>query len=325
MNRGLIGFLAFLGVLLLALGVAAYVLGPNMLAFIFHGDRRTEPVVIVNLVDFVDADHAQTYARDFETPAIALIATLGGHEVWKASAADVVHGQLQDGWSSLDIVAYPSRAAFIELVTSSDYRGLLGARDAAVKRAATYAAAPIEPSQNAFDPQDTQAQALRLLTGAHADSIATYDSKWLGEDAQMLERHGGVLLWRARLSPLVADEAERFDEILVYGFRDSDMRDAWVGDTERETLQTLQRRLFRRDVLVLSDAQAMVQPPAPTAGADAAPDAAPAPSDAAPAPSNAAPAASDATGGTADAPAAGASDDSTAPAVDQVPTESTEP
>ncbi|HTO58975.1 MAG TPA: hypothetical protein VMJ74_14335 [Pseudomonadales bacterium] len=312
MNRGLIGFLAFLAVLLLAFGVAAYVLGPNMLAFIFHGDRRTEPVVIVNLVDFVDADHAQTYARDFETPAIGLIATLGGHEVWKASAADVVHGQLQDGWSSLDLVAYPSRAAFIELVTSSDYRALLGARDAAVKRAATYAATPIEPSQNAFDPQDTQAQALRFMTGAHADSIATYDSKWLGEDAQMLERHGGVLLWRARLSPLVADEAERFDEILVYGFRDTEMRDEWVGDTERETLQTLQRRLFRRDVLVLSDAQQMVQPPAPTAVLDAPPASPPAPVDA--------------TNGAADAPAAaGASDDSTAPAVDQVPTESNEP
>jgi len=319
MNRGLIGFLAFLGVLLLALGVAAYVLGPNMLAFVFHGDRRTEPVVIVNLVDFVDADHAQTYARDFEAPALALIAPLGGHEMWKASAADVVHGQLQDGWSSLDIVAFPSRAAFIELVTSSDYRALLGARDAAVKRAATYAAAPIEPSQNAFDPQDTQAQALRFLTGAHADSIATYDAKWLGEDAQMLQRHGGVLLWRARLSPLVADEAERFDEILVYGFRDSDMREEWVGDTERETLQTLQRRLFRRDVLVLCAAQAMLQPPAPTAGADTATGVVPGPSDATPAPA-------EASGGAADAPAAaGASDDSTAPAVDQVPTESTEP
>jgi len=270
MNRGLIGFLAFLGVLLLAFGVAAYVLGPNMLAFIFHGDRRTEPVVIVNLVDFVDSGRAEAYARDYETPAIGLIAALGGKELWKASANDVVRGQLHDAWSTLDLVAYPSRAAFIELVTSSDYRALLGGRDAAVTRTAMFDATPVEPSQNAFDPLDTQAQALRLLKGAHADSLATYDAKWSAEDAKMLERHGGTLLWRARLKPLSAEPEQRFDELLIYGFGDAEQRDAWVGDAERETLQTLQRRLFRRDVLVLADSLPMVQPPAPP------PDAAPA-------------------------------------------------
>jgi len=263
MNRGLIGFLAFLGVLLVAFGVAAYVLGPNMLAFVFHGDRRTEPVVIVNLVDFPDADHAQAFLRDYETQAVAMIAALGGKELWKASASDVVRGQLHDAWSMLDLVAYPSRAAFIELVTSSDYRALLAARDAAVSRTAMFEATPVEPSQNAFDPLDTQAQALRLLKGAHGDSIATYDAKWSAEDAKMLERHGGALLWCARLKPLSADPEQRFDELLIYGFGDAEQRDAWVADAERETLQTLQRRLFRRDVLVLADSLAMVQPPAP--------------------------------------------------------------
>ena len=55
MSRGLIGFLAFLVVLSLLLGLVAYLLGPNVLAFIFHAERRTEPVVIVNLLDFADA------------------------------------------------------------------------------------------------------------------------------------------------------------------------------------------------------------------------------------------------------------------------------
>ena len=69
MNRGLIGFLGFLAVLLLGFGVAAYVLGPNVLAFIFHAERRTEPVVIVNLLDFADAQHAQAYRAEFRAPA----------------------------------------------------------------------------------------------------------------------------------------------------------------------------------------------------------------------------------------------------------------
>jgi uncharacterized protein (DUF1330 family) len=260
MNRGLIGFLIFLSVLLVGFGIVAHVLGPNVLAFVFHGDRA-EPIVIVNLVDFADAERAQVYARDYETPAVALIAALGGREMWKASADDVVRGQLQDAWSSLDLVTYPSRAAFTELVTSSDYRALLGARDAAVKRAAMLAATPIAPSQTAFDVGSTQTHAVRFLTGSHVDSLETYDAKWLEQDAQILERHGGTLVWRARLSPLTAEREQRFDEMLIYGFADVESRDAWVGDTERETFQTLQRRLFRRDVLVLADSQTMVQPP----------------------------------------------------------------
>jgi hypothetical protein len=38
----------------------------------------------------------------------------------------------------------------------------------------------------------------------------------------------------------------------VYGFPDAEHRDEWASDAQRETLQTLQRRLFRRDVIVAS-------------------------------------------------------------------------
>jgi uncharacterized protein (DUF1330 family) len=249
MSRGLIGFLAFLTVIVFGLGVAAYLLGPNVLAFVFHGDRRTEPVVIVNLVDFADAEHAESYRTQFERPAAALISALGGREIWQASARDVVRGGVLDGWSALQLVAYPSRSAFIELVTSSDYRALLDARRDALKRGAILSATPTSD----FDLQGTQVQAVRLLAGAHNDSIATYDRKWLGDDEKVLGRHAGKLIWRARLNPLVADLEQRFDEMLVYGFTDAAQRDDWAADAERETLQTLQRRLFKRDVIVLSD------------------------------------------------------------------------
>jgi uncharacterized protein (DUF1330 family) len=248
MNRGLIGFLAFLAVLLFGLGVAAYLLGPNVLAFVFHAERRTEPVVIIDLLDFADAEHQRAYQQGFERPASALVAAVGGHEIWRADAHDVVRGQVLDGWPMLELVGYPSRSAVIELVTSSDYRTLLDARDASVKRSAVLSARP----EADFDTQGTQAQAVRFLAGAHDDSIDSYETKWLSQDEAMLERHAGKLIWRARLNPLVADAEQRFDEILIYGFSDAEHRDDWVSDAERETLQTLQRRLFRRDVLVLA-------------------------------------------------------------------------
>ncbi len=40
--------------------------------------------------------------------------------------------------------------------------------------------------------------------------------------------------------------------MLIYGFADAAHRDEWASDAQRETLQTLQRRLFRRDVIVAS-------------------------------------------------------------------------
>lgn len=251
MNRGLIGFLAFLAVLLLGFAVAAYLLGPNVVAFVFHPERRTEPVVIIDLRDFADAQREAAYEQDFERPASALIKALGGHSIWKASASDVVRGQVLDGWSTLELVGYPSRSAFIELVTSSDYRTLLDARARALKRSAVLSATPAVD----FDTQGTQAQAVRFLAGAHDESIGAYESKWLAEDEKLLDRHAGKLIWRARLNPLVTEPEQRFDEILIYGFSDAQHRDDWAADAERETLQTLQRRLFKRDVLVLANAQ----------------------------------------------------------------------
>jgi hypothetical protein len=250
MNRGLLSFLAFLTVLLLGLGIAAYVMGPNVLAFVFHEARRTEPVVMVNLLDFADADQEADYQKVFERPATILIEALGGHEIWKARTDRVERGQLLDGWPVLQMVAYPSRSAFIELVTSSDFRALQAARDRTVKRSALLAATPATD----FDPQGTAVQAVRFLAGAHDDSIDRYDAKWLDEDEALLERHAGRLIWRAGLNPLVADPEQRFDEMLIYGFSDARHRDDWAADAERETLQTLQRRLFRRDVLMLASA-----------------------------------------------------------------------
>ncbi len=249
MSRGLIAFLGFLVVLSLLLGLVAYVLGPNVLAFVFHAERRTEPVVIVNLLDFADTEHADAYHTRFERPAAALIGALGGKEIWAASASDVIHGGVLDGWSALQLVGYPSRAAFIELVTSSDYRALLDVRRDALKRDAVLSATPALE----FDLQGTQAQAVRFLIGAHDDSIEAFDKKWLAEETQMLARHEGKLIWRARLNPLVAAPEQRFGEMLVYGFVDAAHRDKWANDAQRETLQTLQRRLFRRDVIIASD------------------------------------------------------------------------
>ncbi len=260
MNRGLFGFLVFLGVVVLGLAVAAYVLGPNRLAFVFHAERRTEPVVLVELLEFTDSEHAQAYQTQFAQPAAAMIRAVGGEWLWRANVGDAVAGEAADAWSMLGLVRYPSRVAFIELVTSGDYRALREARAATVERSAILAATPVgdfsaQPPMG-DDARQSGAYAVRMLGAAQDDSIDVYTAKWLAQDEQMLRRHGGELSWRARLSPLVADADDRFDEIQIYGFGDVEQRRLWATDAERQTLQTLQRRLFRRDVLLFVDAPA---------------------------------------------------------------------
>jgi uncharacterized protein (DUF1330 family) len=248
------GFLLFLAVLLLAFAVVGYVLGPNMLAFVFHDERRTAPVVMVDLLDFADTQAEQRHRDAYSKPARPMITALGGHLLWSARADEVVRGRTVDGWSWLMLTEYPSRSAVIELVTSSDYRALLSARHAALERFAVLAATPL----TTFPDADSQAgaHAVRLLAGVRDDSIERYQTEWATQDEDLLGRHRGHVVWRARLDPFSGDAAQHFDVMLVYGFPDIAHRDAWVDDPARETLQALQRRLFLRDVLLLARADA---------------------------------------------------------------------
>jgi uncharacterized protein (DUF1330 family) len=251
-NRGLIGFLMFLAVILLGFAAFAYELGPTALAFVFHPERRTAPVVMVNFFEYAGADAEQRYREVFGNPSRPMIEAVGGHRVWSARAGDVVSGRLRDGWSWLELVAYPSRAAVIELVTSSEYRALRAARGETLQRSAVLAATPEAP----FADDGTNAHAVRLLAGAHRDSIATYQAQWSNQDETLLARYHGRVVWRAHVDPIVGEASQHFDEMLIYGFPDVDQRDAWMNDPERATLQTLQQGLFRRDVLLLAKADA---------------------------------------------------------------------
>jgi hypothetical protein len=249
-NRGLIGFLIFLAVVGGGLAVVAYELGPTALAFVFHPERRTAPVVMVNLMQFADADAERRHREVFGAPSRPLIEAVGGARIWSARAADVVSGLSRDAWSWLELVEYPSRAAVIELVTTSEYRALREARNATLERAAVLAATP----EAKFADGGANAYAVRLVAGVRRDSMGTYKTEWADQDESVIARHHGSIAWRARVDPIVVDSNQRFDAMFVYGFPTADERAAWVDDPARATLETLQRRVFRRDVLLLAKA-----------------------------------------------------------------------
>ena len=88
---------------------------------------ETGPVTMLNLMRFreraLDGDGSgwDAYLR-YSSIAIKLIKARGGTIVWTGQAEAVALG-LPDAhrWDYVALVRYPSRAAFIDMMTSSDY------------------------------------------------------------------------------------------------------------------------------------------------------------------------------------------------------------
>lgn len=226
-------------------GFAAYI-GPNGIAFVLHDDRKTAPFVMVNLLDFEDAAAEARYRDGYGVPALAMIRAVGGDVLWEGRLDRVLKGRSRDRWPVIVLVSYPSRAAFIDLVTSSEYRALLDARSADLARTVVLAGTPRGP----FEPGGASF-AIRLVRGIDGDWRQVYDSTWQSEDAELLARHGGRVVWRAGLNPLIAEDEDAFDEAWLLAFDAPAGRSAWVDDRERRTVQSLEQRLWRRDVVLL--------------------------------------------------------------------------
>lgn len=84
------------------------------------------PVVMLNLLKFKDradvgdASGAEAYGR-YGSRARRMVEERGGRVLWMGSAEQVLIGDPAQGWDAVALVEYPSRAAFIEMVTTPEY------------------------------------------------------------------------------------------------------------------------------------------------------------------------------------------------------------
>src|SRR5260221_7776276 len=88
------------------------------------------PVVMVNLVRFRERslDGAgsgwDAYVR-YSKGDMPLLKKVGGTVIWAGRVEGVSVGDLGDGrWDWVVLVLYPSRAAFLEMMTSPDYAAI---------------------------------------------------------------------------------------------------------------------------------------------------------------------------------------------------------
>ncbi len=120
-----------------------------------HGTRDGE-VVMLNLLHFArpegeaagdGAATATTGAaayRDYSDQVIAMVEARGGRVLWTGRPEHVLIGDAaDDAWDLVALVSYPSRSAFIDMVTSPSYESAHGHRERGLDRTVLLACEPV--------------------------------------------------------------------------------------------------------------------------------------------------------------------------------------
>jgi uncharacterized protein (DUF1330 family) len=88
--------------------------------------KDDRPVVMLNLLKFKkradDGDRSGAGAyREYGDTAVRMIEERGGRVLWQGRAEQVLIGDPDQDWDSVVLVEYPSRKAFLEMVSQPEY------------------------------------------------------------------------------------------------------------------------------------------------------------------------------------------------------------
>jgi uncharacterized protein (DUF1330 family) len=99
------------------------------------------PVVMLNLLKFDGGGGAREY-DEYGGAATRMIGEGGGRVLYIGRCDQVLIGDTSEDWDAVALVEYPSRKAFIEMVSRKDYREAHTHREAGLKRTIVLATTP---------------------------------------------------------------------------------------------------------------------------------------------------------------------------------------
>lgn len=99
------------------------------------------PVVMLNLLKYKSAGGAREYAT-YGDAATKMVAESGGRLIYMGRCDQVLIGDATETWDAIALVEYPSRKAFIEMVSRSDYQLAHTHREAGLERTVLLATTP---------------------------------------------------------------------------------------------------------------------------------------------------------------------------------------
>ena len=107
--------------------------------------RATEgPVYMLNLLEFLPEGGAERYT-EYGTAVAPLLERVGGRAVFAGEPAESLIG---DGsWDLIVLVEYPTRQAFLDMVTSPAYQEIAHLRTEAISRSELRAMDALDPTQ----------------------------------------------------------------------------------------------------------------------------------------------------------------------------------
>lgn len=105
------------------------------------------PFVMINLLKFKTTTERgepgeAVYARYLKN-ATPHVEAVGGRALWYGDAHEVFIGEAEDGWDRALLVQYPSRAAFLQMISDPAYQAISGDREAALERAVLLVSPPV--------------------------------------------------------------------------------------------------------------------------------------------------------------------------------------
>jgi uncharacterized protein (DUF1330 family) len=102
------------------------------------------PVVMLNLLKFKGAQGQAEYGR-YGGAVRDLVGQSGGRLLYVGLCDQVLIGDPSEEWDAVALVEYPSRRAFIEMVSRPDYQQAHTYREAGLERTILIATSPTEP------------------------------------------------------------------------------------------------------------------------------------------------------------------------------------
>jgi uncharacterized protein (DUF1330 family) len=105
------------------------------------------PVVMLNLLKFKaradsgEASGEEAY-RSYGDTAVAMIEERGGSVIWAGRADQILIGDPAQDWDQVLLVQYPSRAAFLDMITQPSYQEAHAHRESGLERTVVVACTP---------------------------------------------------------------------------------------------------------------------------------------------------------------------------------------
>ena len=97
----------------------------------FAGRASEGPVYMLNLLEFLPDGGAERYA-EYGTAVAPILERAGGKPVFAGRPAESLIGE--GSWDMVLVVSYPTRQAFIDMVSSPDYQEIEHLRSESLRR-----------------------------------------------------------------------------------------------------------------------------------------------------------------------------------------------